>query len=190
LVPLLPPSQSKYASAEKSDAPFPGWPNSFEGRELTPLPLSEREQRFGRDFPGRLARFTDGKREIIIRWVTQPTRKLHPASDCFEGIGYGVRPGALRLDRDGARWGSFIATRGTERLLVSERIYTDAGDSWSDASAWYWSAIGQNSPGPWWAITVAERIGESNYQGLSGSDRSAPPQVSGGYPMSKDPPAT
>lgn len=155
LVPLLLP-QSRYASAEKSAAPFPGWPNSFEGLELTPLPLSEREQRFGQDFPGRLARFTDGRREIIIRWVTEPTRKLHPASDCFEGIGYKVQPAALRVDPNGSRWGSFIATRADERLLVYERIYTDAGDSWADASSWYWSAIGQSTSGPWWAVTIAE----------------------------------
>jgi hypothetical protein len=159
-VPLLPQSQTKYAGAENSATPFPGWPNSFEGLELTALPLSEREQRFGQDFPGRLARFTDGKREIIIRWVTQPTRKLHPASDCFEAVGYSVRPAALRVDSNGSRWGSFIATRGTERLLVSERIYTDNGDSWADASSWYWSAIGQNTYGPWWAITVAESMKE------------------------------
>ena len=160
LVPLLPQSQLRYAGAEEGGAPFPGWPSSFEGRELTVLPLSEREQRFGLDFPGRLARFTDGRREIIIRWVTQPTRKLHPASDCFEAIGYSVRPDALRVDRNGARWGSFIATRGTERLLVSERIYTEAGDTWADTSAWYWSAISQNTRGPWWAVTVAEKMKE------------------------------
>ena len=158
LVPLLPHAQSKDASAENASASFPGWPNTFEGRELTALPLSEREQRFGLDFPGRLARFTDGEREIIIRWVTEPTRKLHPASDCFEGIGYSVHPAALRVDAKGSRWGSFIATRGTERLLVYERIYNDTGDSWADASSWYWSAIGQKTPGPWWAVTVAERM--------------------------------
>jgi hypothetical protein len=130
---------------------------SFEGQALKPLAMSEREQRFGRDFPGRIARFTDGKREIIIRWVTQPTRKLHPASDCFEGIGYSVKPSALHVDSNGARWGSFTATRKEERLRVRERIYTDAGDSWPDASAWYWSATGEKSLGPWWAVTVAEK---------------------------------
>jgi hypothetical protein len=157
MAPLLSSAQSKYDSDVL--APFPGWPGSFEGRTLTRLPLSEREERFGLDFPGRIARFTDGRREIIIRWVTQPTRKLHPASDCFEGIGYSVEPSALRVGNDGSRWGSFIAVRGDERLLVAERIYTDSGDSWADVSAWYWSAIAENSSGPWWAVTVAEAEG-------------------------------
>lgn len=136
---------------------FPGWPTHFEGRALTQLPLSERERRFGDDFPGRIARFTDGRREVIIRFVTDATRKLHPASDCFSGIGYSVRPLPLRVDDAGARWGSFTAERGGEKFRVYERIYADAGDSWEDVSAWYWAVAGGNNPGPWWAVTVAER---------------------------------
>ena len=136
---------------------FPGWPTHFEGRALTALPLSERERRFGSDFPGRIARFTDGQREVIIRWVTEPTRKLHPASDCFEGIGYRVQPIPLRVDETGARWGGFTATRGGEKLRVYERIYADGGGSWTDVSAWYWAAAGEKSAGPWWAVTVAEK---------------------------------
>src|ERR1051325_11477965 len=67
---------------------FPGWPSKFNGKTLTPLALNEMETSFASDFPGRIARFTDGNREIIIRWVTEPTRKLHPSSDCFQGLGY------------------------------------------------------------------------------------------------------
>src|SRR5262245_8115155 len=66
------------------EAAFPGWPAKFEGRDLKPLPLSSREERFVADFPGRVGRFTNGKREIIIRWVARETRALHPASDCFK----------------------------------------------------------------------------------------------------------
>jgi hypothetical protein len=161
MLPLLPTAQPGRTVAESSSATFPGWPTRFEGRELVALPLSEREQRFGLDFPGRIARFTDGKREVIIRWVTEPTRKLHPASDCFEGIGYHVRPSALRIQEDGSRWGSFTATRGEETLHVYERIYTESGDSWTDVSAWYWSAIGDQGKGPWWAMTVAEKEPET-----------------------------
>ena len=139
---------------------FPGWPSHFEGRALTRLPLSEREERFGGDFPGRVARFTDGRREVIVRFVTGATRRLHPASDCFAGIGYRVRPRPLQFDDSGARWGSFTAERGGEKFRVYERIYSDAGGSWEDVSAWYWDAAGGNSPGPWWAVTVAERATE------------------------------
>ena len=44
---------------------FPGWPSTFEGRTLTPLPLNEMETKFATGFPGRIARFSDGEREII-----------------------------------------------------------------------------------------------------------------------------
>lgn len=145
------------SEARGADVRFPGWLTHFDGHTLTQLPLSEREQRFGGDFPGRIARFTDGEREIIVRWVTEPTRKLHPAADCFQGIGYQVRPLPLRLERDGTRWASFVATRNDETLKVYERIYDEAGKGWTDASSWYWAATSGETQGAWWAITVAER---------------------------------
>lgn len=145
------------AGGGSGGAAFPGWPTHFEGRPLARLPLTEREERFGRDFPGQVARFTDGRRELVVRFVTGATRKLHPASDCFAGIGYRVRPLPLKVGDDGARWGGFTAERGGERMRVSERIYSDAGESWEDVSAWYWAAAGGKGRGPWWAVTVAER---------------------------------
>ncbi len=156
LVPWL-PMQSKLQGRESSAIAFPGWPTHFEGHALTALPLSEREQRFSSDFPGRIARFTDGEREVIFRWVTEATRKLHPASDCFVGIGYHVQPLPLQIDEAGARWGSFNAIRGGEKLRVYERIYTDTGNGWTDVSAWYWAAVSDETAGPWWAATVAEK---------------------------------
>ncbi len=75
--------------------------------ERTALPLSDREQRFVSGFPGRIARFTDGKREIIVRWVTRETRMLHPAADCFRGMGYAIRPLPIYIDERGRHWGSF-----------------------------------------------------------------------------------
>ena len=161
LLAALAPLLSTQSRPQSSDAVnFPGWPTQFEGRALTALPLTEREQRFGNDFPGRIARFTDGHREVIFRWVTEATRKLHPASDCFEGIGYRVRPLPLHVDEAGVRWGSFKATRGGESLRVYERIYNDSA-SWTDVSAWYWAAIGEQSQGPWWAVTVALKEAEA-----------------------------
>ena len=134
---------------------FPGWPNQFEGKTLTALPMTELEQRFMSDFPGRIGRFTDGEREIVIRWVTEATRKLHPASDCFQGLGYSVKPLALHRDDNGSLWSSFAASKANARLRVYERIHSESGESWTDVSSWYWAALGED--GPWWAITVAEK---------------------------------
>jgi hypothetical protein len=153
-VPLLPMgSLSKSAPLQ-----FPGWPTSFENRALKRLPLSEREKRFVSGFPGRMAKFNDGQRTILIRWVTAGTRKLHPASDCFRGIGYHVRPMPLRADSKGNLWGSIRCTREREMVEVRERIHDRSNGSWSDVSSWYWAALLGKSTGPWWAITVVERL--------------------------------
>ncbi|HKQ78479.1 MAG TPA: hypothetical protein VJ810_32565 [Blastocatellia bacterium] len=137
---------------------FPGWPAQFEGRDLRQLPLSSREERFAADFPGRVARFSDGSREIIVRWVAQETRALHPASDCFKGMGYSIRPLPVRADQSGRRWGGFEARRGDDALRIHERIFDSADkESWSDVSSWYWHAMTGRTTGGWWAVTVAER---------------------------------
>ena len=138
-------------------AGFPGWPTHFEGRPLTRLPLSEREERFGEEFPGLVARFTDGRREVIVRFIGEATRRLHPTADCLTAIGYSVRPVPLHVAEDGALWSGFTAERRGERLLVRERVYSDSGGSWPDIPAWYWSAATGAARGPWWALTVAER---------------------------------
>jgi hypothetical protein len=136
---------------------FPGWPSTFEGKTLMQLPLSEMEKQFASGFPGRIARFSDGEHEIIIRWVTEATRMMHPASDCFQGLGYSVKPLAAHRDARGALWASFAATKGNERLVVFERIHSDSGETWTDVSAWYWSALRHEGSGSWWAMTVAEK---------------------------------
>lgn len=155
VMPLL-AAPSEQLSGAASESVFYGWPDRFEGKTLTELPLTGLEQRFATDFPGRIGRFTDGQREIVIRWVTQATRKLHPASDCFQGIGYSVKPLALHRDKHGSLWSSFAAKKGDERLRVYERIHDNSGETWTDVSAWYWSAI-RTDHGSWWSITVAEK---------------------------------
>ncbi|SHG55016.1 hypothetical protein [Massilia sp. CF038] len=133
---------------------FPGWPAQFDGATLTALPLSPIEERFQQNFPGRVGRFTDGKREIILRFVAQGTRKLHPASDCFKANGYALVALPIALENE-QRWSGFRATRKGTTMVVRERIVDSAGAQWSDVSAWYWAVqMGQTS-GPWWAVTVA-----------------------------------
>lgn len=154
---LMPFLSARSGSSENAGAlAFPGWPAEFEGKTLTELPLTELEQRFNADFPGKIGRFTDGKREIVIRWVTEATRKLHPASDCFQGLGYSVKPLPLHRDVKGSLWSSFAATKGSDRLRVYERIKSEAGETWTDVSAWYWAAL-RHGQGGWWAITIAEK---------------------------------
>ena len=130
------------------------------------LALSERERRFAEGFPGRIGRFTDGRREIIFRWVAAPTRSLHPAAECFRAFGYSLEPLPIHVDPAGHRWSAFRARKGTETLLLRERIHDAASRSWTDPSSWYWSALFHTTPSPWWAITVAE----TDHQDAGGPD--------------------
>jgi hypothetical protein len=139
-----------------AEAPFPGWPTHYEGRTLVALPLTPRETAFLRDFPGRVGRFSDGEREIIIRFVGAPSRRLHAAADCFRGSGYSVTPLPARRDASGATMGCFRATLNGASMIVCEVIRDDRGDSWSDVSAWYWDGMLRASPPPWWSFVVAE----------------------------------
>jgi hypothetical protein len=139
---------------------FPGWPAEWEGEPLREVPLSARELQFNSNFPGRIAKFTDGRRELILRWVTQGTRQLHGSSDCFRGMGYAVTPQPGIFDTRRGMWSSFLAQRGGQRLLVRERITDDRGGEWTDVSAWYWSVWLKRSTGPWLAATVAEKLAD------------------------------
>ena len=144
--------------ATAANAGFPGWPNQYEDRALTEMPLTPRENSFVRDFPGRVGRFSDGRREIIIRFVDAPTRRLHPAADCFRGIGYSVTPMPVRKDASGAAMSCFRAGRGGDSIAVCELIRDQRGGVWPDVSAWYWNAMFGATQPPWWSFVVAERM--------------------------------
>lgn len=150
-IPLLPAT-----SGSKTSLPFPGWPIEVVGPDVKKLPLSKREKKFEKNFPGRIGHFSDGKREMVIRWIVDMTRKVHPASDCYKGLGYTIKDQPIYKDGENRRWGCFSAVKGNQRIQVRERIYDKQGNSWTDVSAWYWSVVLGKSTGPWWAITVAE----------------------------------
>lgn len=40
-------------------------------------------------------------------------------------------------------------------MQVCEVIRNDKGESWPDASSWYWHALWQSEDGPWWSFVVA-----------------------------------
>lgn len=133
-------------------------PAQWEGQPLRPLALSEVEQRFARQFPGTLARMTDGRLVLVLRAVHRPTRMLHPAADCYRALGYSIARQQLQLDGGQRLWRCFEAARSGHRLRVCERIVDDRGTGFTDASAWYWAALLGQSEGPWQAITVASPL--------------------------------
>ncbi|MBX7247325.1 MAG: hypothetical protein K1X53_17660 [Candidatus Sumerlaeaceae bacterium] len=140
-----------------NNSDFPGWPKTFEGRALKEVPMTPRESRFYKDFDGQIGRFTDGSREIIIRYVPDRERKFHMTSRCYRAVGYEIRPLPARVDADGNRWGTFRATRGKESMEVSEQIKDSTGHVWTDESAWRWDSFWGNTTGPWWAVTIATK---------------------------------
>jgi len=163
LVPLLPLS-SVAGGGEKIT--FRGWPGYLEGRALRPLTAGTIQQRFAAEFPGRIGIFTDGTRTIVLRWLRQATRQLHPSSDCYRGLGYTITWLPMYVTGDGTRWTRFEAKRGSEIVHVRERIHDESGHSWSDASSWYWAALLQRTCAPWWDITVAEKaVSEGSQEG-------------------------
>ena len=157
---LAPLMHHNYDSALAADDTFPGWPAAYEDRALTEMPLTQRELAFVRDFPGRVGRFTDGRREIIIRWIGAPTRRLHSAADCLRGVGYSIAPMPARKDATGTLMGCFRATNRNDNLTVCEVIRDDKGETWPDVSAWYWNAIIGVSRAPWWSFVVAESVAD------------------------------
>jgi hypothetical protein len=153
----LAPLASARLPRDVPEARFPGWPAAYEGARLTELALSTREAAFTRDFPGRIGRFSDGRREIIVRYLAQPTRRLHPAADCLQAVGFAITPLPARRPAEGHVQGCFRAVLGGDRLRVCEHIMSADGQGWPDVSSWYWSTLFSRGGGPWWSFVVAER---------------------------------
>jgi hypothetical protein len=142
--------------AASGDQIVPPWPTHFHGRGLHELPMEERERAFLSGFPGDVGRFTDGDRDIVMRWVTEPTRRLHPAEDCYRGLGFETSSSRIVRDADRTQWRCFTASRGEARREVCEQLQDREGRRWTDVSAWYWAASFRRTDGPWLVTTVAE----------------------------------
>ena len=137
---------------------FADWPETFEGQVLSEIPMSESEKGFHRDFPGHIARFQNGKNEIILRRIERESRKLHPAEDCYKAYGYKTEPLPVKLDQNKRTWSCIKATRNDQSYSVCEMIEDQNGNHWADVSSWYWNALLQNTKGPWLSYIVATRI--------------------------------
>lgn len=135
------------------------WPTQWEGRALRPLATDAVEQRFAARFPGAIARLSDGERVLVLREVDRPTRMLHPAADCFRGLGHRIAATRLERDAQARLWRCFesVSPEG-ESLRVCERIEGAGGDAFVDTSAWFWAAASGRSKGPWRAVTVVEAL--------------------------------
>jgi exosortase len=151
-VPSLGPVRSEAAGRAREE---PAWPSEFQGKPLERVAATPLDRRFAAQLPGHLARFTDGERHLILRSLDAPTRLLHPAADCFKGLGYRVEQQRVRSDAQGGLWGCFQAQRDGRSLRVCERIEDRSGAAWTDVSSWYWAALLGRTRGPWLAITVA-----------------------------------
>jgi hypothetical protein len=157
---LLPLALKGHAQARPTAAPSRAeWPAAWEGQPLQPLALSSVEHRFALQFPGRIARFALGDQsELVLREVERPTRMLHPAADCWRGIGWRIEATRLQADARSDLWRCFDAARDGARVRVCERIVDTQGRAFTDTSAWFWAASLGQSQGPWQAITLVEGL--------------------------------
>lgn len=135
------------------------WPHHWQGDSLRPLAMTAVEQRFARRFPGHIGRFAAADGSVwVLRDVARPTRALHPARDCFRGLGYRIEQAQPASDAQARLWRCFVAARDGQRVRVCERI-VDAGErGFIDASSWYWAALLGRTSGPWRAMTRVESL--------------------------------
>lgn len=146
------------ATAARPATRVVAWPIVFEGRPLRSLALSPVELRFAAQFPGSIARFTTGRETVVMRDVEQPTRRLHPAVDCYRSIGFAIAGERLERDAQSRLWRCFGATRDGCALRVCERIVDADGQAFTDVSSWLWAASLAQSRGPWRAVTIATPV--------------------------------
>ncbi len=152
----LRPAFQPVAAASRASTPA-AWPAEFEGATLSGTSLLPVEETFAAGFPGATAAFTDGRRRIVMRRITQATRKVHPIESCLRAGGFFVKPApALRHPQTGL-WGMVRATKDGRAYRVREHIVSaDGARVWTDVSAWYWHALIHPQAGPWLATTVIE----------------------------------
>ena len=157
LIPLC-VHETRARSPDQDSAPQFEWPQILDGQPLRPLALSTVERRFANQFPGRIGRFSTGDAAVTLRSVDRPTRMLHPATDCYRGLGYKIMDSRLETDAEARLWRCFTAWRDGQAYRVCERIEAADGEGFTDTSAWFWAASLERSSGPWLAVTKVRRL--------------------------------
>jgi len=154
LSPLL-PQEKKAVSAPSA------WPTQFDGKSLSPLPPAAADRYFENGFPGHVARFSDGRRQIVLRQINEATRKLRPARDCFQALGYTIDNAGMEREEAREARSCFDAVKDGTTLRICEEVTDAGGNSYPEISAWYWPALTGQSDGPWLAATTVETIDRS-----------------------------
>jgi exosortase/archaeosortase family protein len=154
------------------------WPGAWNRRRLVPVQVGRAERLLLARFPGATAQFReDGSgRRVLLRYTVRATRLLHPAEDCYRGMGWKVEPRPALRDAAGRTWSSFRVTRADGSTALVRQCYfaveplrsdpprdlaawIRAARCWPDASSWYWSAALPGSQvRATLAITVSEEL--------------------------------
>ena len=136
------------------------WPESFEGEPLTQVAITDMEHEFSKGFPGEIGNFICHDKQVIMRYVTRATRKLHPATDCLRASGHHIGEVKVHTDTHGHHWSGCKTIKSGEQFFLRERITSINNDDkeWCDVSSWYWSALTEPHQGPWLAVTVISRV--------------------------------
>jgi exosortase/archaeosortase family protein len=122
---------------------------------LTKIDPTEQEQNFSQHFPGSIAVYQSAGLHLIVRDVSRATRQLHPSADCLRAAGYSIGTAKDFIDANGGHWWHYRIQKEGQRFDVHERIVSSRDQSsWTDVSAWYWSALRHPLNGPWRAETV------------------------------------
>lgn len=132
---------------------------------VTLLPLGLRPPTPSASDPETMEHFGDGRREWTVRRIAEPSRRVHPAEECYRATGWQVRPLPMRIAparpagvlSGPLRWGCFEATRGAERVEVCQTIVASGGRSWSDGGSWWWSTFPGRHEGPWLGVVMVTR---------------------------------
>lgn len=161
LVPIL---AGTFVPSSEASGRFSGWVDEWDGADLKRIPFTWRERMFVQGFPGQVEHFSDGRRELIMRYTERATRKLKSSAECFSEVGFKVTPLEPLHDDKGRTWSVFQAEKFGETLRISERVTDRRGTEWPKVSSWYWAATFGWSSGPWYAITIVETREPSQQQ--------------------------